>query len=109
MLADPCPRPPMYLTDVPGIHLRERIGITRSQELPVRRPSEIASHTLYFAAPRKVCQPRQVWQARQGCRGLLEKATRTIPAAAHHDSRPANGLALALRLSRLFAARAILG
>jgi len=56
MLANPCPRPGKHLTDVPVIHLRERIGVTRSQELRVRRPSEVASHNLYFAAPQKVCQ-----------------------------------------------------
>src|SRR5262249_10264379 len=60
MLANPHPRPPKHLTDVPVIHLRERIGITRSQEFRVRRPSEVASHNLYFAAPRKVCQPKCV-------------------------------------------------
>src|SRR5262249_29161349 len=69
--ADQGPRPRKHLTDVPVIHLRERIGITRSQEFRVRRSSEVASHNLYFAAPQKVCQPRQVSQARQGCRGLL--------------------------------------
>src|SRR5262249_35915231 len=53
MLANPWPRPGKHLTDVPVIHLRECIGITRSQEFRVRRPSEVASHNLYFAAPQK--------------------------------------------------------
>jgi hypothetical protein len=35
---------------VPVIHLRERIGIARSQELPIRQLGEVVSHTRYFAA-----------------------------------------------------------
>src|SRR5262249_12010658 len=60
MLANPFPRPGKHLTDVPLIYLRERIGITRSQEFRVRRFGKVASHNLYFAARQKVCQLRSV-------------------------------------------------
>jgi hypothetical protein len=57
MFANPCPRPPKHLADVPVVHLRERIGIARSEEFGVRRPGEVASHNLYFATPQEVCHP----------------------------------------------------
>src|SRR5262249_38615515 len=73
MLPNPCPRPAKHLTDVPVIHLGKRIGITRSQEFRVRRPSEVASHNLYFAAPQEVCQPRQ------GCRSFCHAQGGGVP------------------------------
>src|SRR5262249_5509228 len=74
MLTTQHPRPPDHLPDIPVIPLRERIGITHPQELRVRRPSEVASHNLYFAPSQKVFQPRQVCQPRQGSHGLLQPA-----------------------------------
>jgi len=59
MLANPCPRPRKHLTDVPVVNLRKRVGITRTEEFRARRPGEVASHNLYFAAPQKVCHARQ--------------------------------------------------
>jgi hypothetical protein len=55
MLANPRPRPRKHLSSVSVIDLLEPIGSARPQELPVRRPSQLASHNLYLTLPQKMC------------------------------------------------------
>src|SRR5262249_54877813 len=91
MLANPCPRPGKHLTDVPVIHLGERLGITRSEGASVRRLREVGSHNLYSAAPRTVCQCRQGSRSSchaQGAAAALPRA-RLGAGRARRTHRPA--------------------
>ena len=55
MLANPGPRPRKHLSSVPVIDLLEPISSTSPQELRVRHPLTLASHTLYLTLPQKMC------------------------------------------------------
>jgi hypothetical protein len=63
MLANSRPRPRKHPSSMSVIDLLEPIGSARPQELRVRHPSELASHTLYLTLVLKTCH---------ACRSLRE-------------------------------------